>query len=170
MYPSSAPATRETHPALNTKLNKTVTSIVAAQGRQSPTWEREVQTQCVVRRTSTLKFPNNWSSCLSHKQPTMRTLLFRRVTHSARSTTGACQLLPYPSSCLSVYTPRTLRSSLVEKKREKIFLVQQGNLRALGFGYRSFSVQASLVWNNLPAHTRHCRGLPIGLIAPSIKN
>ena len=25
-----------------------------------------------------------------------------------------------------------------------------------GFGYRSLSVQAPFVWNNLPAHIRHC--------------
>ena len=62
--------------------------------------------------------------------------------------------LMYLSSCLSVDTPsRTLHSSW----GEKIFLVQDGNLRALVTGRSLFRLP--LVWNNLPAHIQPCSSL-----------
>ena len=62
---------------------------------------------------------------------------------------------PHLSSCLSVYTmSRTFRSSSDDMKKattttKPLFHMQDGNK---GFGHRSFSLQAPLVWNNLPAH------------------
>ena len=61
----------------------------------------------------------------------------------------------YLSSCLSVYTPsRTLRSTSDGWKT-----LSCARWKLKGFCYRSFSVQAPLVWNNLPAHIRHCSSL-----------
>ena len=59
-------------------------------------------------------------------------------------------LPPYLSSCLSVYTPsHTLCSSSDEKT------LSCAKWKLKGFGHRSFSVQAPLVWNSLPPHIRH---------------
>ena len=44
----------------------------------------------------------------------------------------------------------------VPAQMKKTFLCK---LKTTGYGYRSFSVQAALVWNTLPAHIRHCRSL-----------
>ena len=68
-------------------------------------------------------------------------------------------LPPYLSLCLSVYTPScTLRSGSDGKiKYKKTLSCARWKLE--GFGYWSFSVQASFVWNNLPAHIRHCSSL-----------
>ena len=65
----------------------------------------------------------------------------------------------YMSSCLSVYTPfRTLSSSSdLKKKKKKTLFCARWKLK--GFGHRSFSVQAPLVWNNLPPHIRHSSSL-----------
>ena len=52
---------------------------------------------------------------------------------------------------VSLYTLPLAHSVPVQMK--KLFLVQDGKLRAL------FSVQAPLVWNNIPAHIRHCSSL-----------
>ena len=68
-------------------------------------------------------------------------------------------LPPYLSLFLSVYTPsRTLRSSSDGGRKKKKEL-SCARWKLTGFGYRSFSVQAPLVWNNLPAHIRHCSSL-----------
>ena len=59
-------------------------------------------------------------------------------------------LPPYLSSVLSVYTPsRTVHSSSDGGKTT----LSCARWKLKGFGYRSFSVQAPLVQNNLPAHT-----------------
>ena len=54
------------------------------------------------------------------------------------------------SSCPSVYTPsRTLCSSSDEKT------LSCAKWKLKGFGHRSFSVQAPLVWNSLPPNIGH---------------
>ena len=59
--------------------------------------------------------------------------------------------LMYLSSCLSVDAPsRALHSGWDEKT------LSCARWKLKGFGYQSFSVQAALVWNNLPAHIQHC--------------
>ena len=59
-------------------------------------------------------------------------------------------LPPYLSSCLSVNTPsRILRSSSDGKKKHPLSCAKW---KLKGFGHRSFSVQAPLVWNSLPPH------------------
>ena len=64
-------------------------------------------------------------------------------------------LPPHLSSCLSVYTTsRTLCSSSDAKTN-----LSCSRWKLKGFGCRSFSVQAPLIWNNLPAHTQQCSSL-----------
>ena len=75
-------------------------------------------------------------------------ILFKIATFAFRFFGGT--LPPYLSSCLSVYTPsRTLRCSSDEKT------LSCAKWKRKGFGHRSFSVQAPLVWNSLPPHIRH---------------
>ena len=63
-------------------------------------------------------------------------------------------LPPCLSSCHSVYTPsHTLHSSSDEKT------LSHARWKLKGFGHSLFSVQAPLVWNNLPPHIRHSSSL-----------
>ena len=55
---------------------------------------------------------------------------------------------------VSLYTLRLVLS--VPDQMKKLFLVQDENVRALVTGR---SVQAPLIWNNLPAHIRYCKSL-----------
>ena len=57
---------------------------------------------------------------------------------------------------VSLYT-LLLGLSMPVQMKKKHFLVQDGNWTA--FGYQSFSVLASLVWNSFPAHIQHCSSL-----------
>ncbi|WP_419585632.1 hypothetical protein, partial [Thiolapillus sp.] len=83
-----------------------------------------------------------------HWLPVKERILFKIATFAFRFFDGT--LPPYLSSCLSVYTPsRTLRSSSDEKT------LSCAKWKLKGFGHRSFSVQAPLVWNSLPPHIRH---------------
>ena len=67
-------------------------------------------------------------------------------------------------TCLSA---RKKTSYFTRKRREKCndlpvhsFLTYRCQCLILKeFGYRLFSVQVPLVWNNLPAHIRHCSSL-----------
>ena len=82
--------------------------------------------------------------------PVKERILFKIATLAFRFFDGTLPL--YLSSCLSVYTPsRTLRFS----SDEKTFSSAKWKLK--GFGHRSSSVQAPLVWNSLPPHLRHIR-------------
>ena len=83
-----------------------------------------------------------------HWLPVKERILFKLATFALRIFDGT--LPPYLSSCLSVYTPsRTLRFSSDEKT------LSSAKWKLKGFRHRSFSVQAPLVWNNLPPHIRH---------------
>ena len=64
--------------------------------------------------------------------------------HDVTDTFVARSGLPHDVTSLAV------RSSLDGLKKIK---------KIKGFGYRSFSVLAPLVWNNLPAHIPHCSSL-----------
>ena len=83
-----------------------------------------------------------------HWLPVKEWILFNIATFAFRFFDGT--LPPFLSSCLSVYTPsHTLRSSSDEKT------LSSAKWKLNGFGHRSFSVQAPLVWNSLPPHIRH---------------
>ena len=83
-----------------------------------------------------------------HRPPVKQRILFKIATFAFRFFDGT--LPPYVSLCLSVYTPsRTLRSSSDEKT------LSRAKWKLKGFGHRSFSVQAPLVWNSLPPNIGH---------------
>ena len=86
-----------------------------------------------------------------HWLPVKDRIIFKIATFVFHFFDGT--LPPYLSLCLSIYTPScTLHSSPGEKNS-----CERWELK--GFGHWSFSVQAPLVWNNLPAHIRHCSSL-----------
>ena len=64
-------------------------------------------------------------------------------------------LPPYLLSCFSAYIPFS-HSSIPVQRGKKPFCSRE---KLKGFSYWSFSVKAPLVWNNLPAHIRHCSSL-----------
>ena len=71
-------------------------------------------------------------------------------------------MVPSHNTChhVSMYTFLALSVPAQIKKLIFLFFKSCARWKLKGFGYRSFSVQAPLVWNNLPAHTRHCSSLP----------
>ena len=89
-----------------------------------------------------------------HRLPVKDRIIFKMATFVFRFFDGT--LPPYLPSCLSVYTPsRTPRSS---SNGGKLFLVQDGNLRALVTPCSLFRLL--FVRNKLPAHIRHRSSFP----------
>ena len=85
-----------------------------------------------------------------HWLPLKESVLFKIATFVFRFFDGT--LPPHLSLCLSVYIPsRTIPFQF----NEKTSFCAKWKLKS--FGYRSFYVQATLVWNNIPTHIPHCR-------------
>ena len=86
-----------------------------------------------------------------HWLPVKERILSKIASFAFRFSNGT---VPPYLSCLPVYNPsRTLRSSSVEET------LSCTRWKLKGFGLRSFSVQAPLVWNNLPPHIQHSSSL-----------
>ena len=108
-------------------------------------------------------FPINNGCCITKSRPLLdfNRKCFETKVSASISIIFSYWYYPSPclSSCLSVYTTSgTLRASSDGEKNS--FSCKDGNFRALVTGhYRSFSVQAPLIWIKLPADIRHCSSL-----------
>ena len=81
-----------------------------------------------------------------HWLPVKERILFKIATFAFVSLMVGT-VLPYLSSCLSVYTPfGTFHSSSDDKT------LSCAKWKLKGFGHSLFSVQVPLVWNSIPFH------------------
>ena len=102
-----------------------------------------------------------------HWLPVKESVLFKIATFVFRFFDGT--LPPHLSLCLSVYIPsRTIpfqfnknQNKNNNNKNNKTTTTTTTSFCAKwklkSFGYQSFCVQATLVWNNIPTHIPHCR-------------